>query len=84
MSTYEKPEVYRIVATAGGVVSVVLPGGITATVLEESYPSASAAAAAIADAIKDGMPALEVWDETASAGTTQAVSRSLRASSSLS
>ena len=69
MSMYEKPEVYRIVATAGGGVSVLPPGGLATTALEEFYPSASTAAAAIADAIKDGMPALEAQDETASPGT---------------
>lgn len=64
MSVYEKRDVYRIVAADDGGVRVVMPGGFATTGLEECYPSGSAAAAAIADAIRDGMPALEVLDET--------------------
>ena len=68
MSVYEKQDVYRIVAADGGGVRVVMPGGLGTTDLEECYPSASAAGAAIADAINNGMPALEVRNETASTG----------------
>ena len=64
MSAYEKQDVYRIVAEDGGGVRVLMPGGLGTTGLEECYPSATAAADAIADAIRDGMPALEVPDET--------------------
>ena len=64
MSVYESAQVYRIVAADSGGVRVLMPGGLATTGLEECYPSARAAAAAIADAIKDGMPALEVLDET--------------------
>ncbi len=73
MSVYEKQDVYRIVAADGGGVRVVMPGGFGTTALEERYPSGRAAAAAIADAIRDGMPALEVVDET----TTRRPSRAL-------
>lgn len=70
MSVYASRDLYRIVAADGGGVRVVLPGGIATTALEEWYPSANAAAAAIADAIKGGLPAFEVVDETpASRGT---------------
>lgn len=65
MSVYAGRDVYRIVAATGGGVRVVMPGGFATTALEEWYPSASAAVAAIADAIKGGMPAFEVVDETA-------------------
>lgn len=66
MSVYEKQDVYRIVAADGGGVRVLMPGGLGTTGLEERYPSGRAAADAIADAIRDGMPALEVLDETTS------------------
>ncbi|MHB9004464.1 MAG: hypothetical protein ACYC6C_10445 [Coriobacteriia bacterium] len=66
MSVYEKQDVYRIVAADGGGVRVLMPGGLGTTGLEECYRSGSAAVAAIADAIRDGMPALEVVDETTS------------------
>lgn len=62
---YESRDIYRIVPADGGGVRVVMPGGLATTALEESYPSASAAAVAIADAIKGGLPAFEVVDETA-------------------
>jgi hypothetical protein len=42
-----------------------MPGGLATTALEEWYPSANAAAEVIADAIKGGMPAFEIVDETA-------------------
>ena len=64
MSVYASRDLYRIVAADGGGVRVVLAGGIATTALEEWYPSANAAAAAITDAIKGGMPAFEVVDET--------------------
>jgi|GEM_PF-3249895 len=64
MSVYEKQDVYRIVAADDGGVRVVMPGGLGTTGVEVCYPSARAAAAAIEDAIRDGMPALEVLDET--------------------
>ena len=64
MSVYASRDLYRIVAADGGGVRVVMPGGLATTALEEWYPSANAAAAAIADAIKGGMPAFEVVDET--------------------
>ena len=64
MSVYEKPDAYRIVAADDGGVRVLMPRGFATNALEERYPSAGAAAAAIADAIKDGMPAFEVVDET--------------------
>jgi hypothetical protein len=66
MSVYENQDVYRIVAAEGGGVRVVIPGGFATNALEERYPNARAAAAAIEDAIKDGMPAFEVVDETSS------------------
>jgi len=70
MSVYASRDLYRIVAADGGGVRVVMPGGLATTALEEWYPSANAAAAAIADAIKGGLPAFEVVDETpASRGT---------------
>jgi hypothetical protein len=65
MSAYEKPDVYRIVAADGGGVRVLMPGGLPTNALEEFYPDANAAAVAIAHAINDGIPALEVLDETA-------------------
>ncbi|MRR12825.1 hypothetical protein EG835_10270 [bacterium] len=64
MNVYESQDLYRIVAVDGGGVRVLTPGGFATTALEEWYPSARAAAAAIADAIKGGMPAFEVVDET--------------------
>ncbi len=64
MSVYESRDLYRIVAADGGGVRVLMPGGLGTTGLEECYVSGTAAAAAIADAIRDGMPALEVLDET--------------------
>ena len=67
---YASRDLYRIVAADGGGVRIVMPGGLATTALEEWYPSANAAAAAIADAIKGGLPAFEVVDETpASRGT---------------
>ena len=65
MSVYASRDLYQIVAADGGGVRVVTPGGLATTALEEWYPSANAAAAAIADAIEGGMPAFEVVDETA-------------------
>jgi hypothetical protein len=65
MSVYASRDLYRIVAADGGGVRVVMPGGLATTALEEWYPSANAAAEAIADAIKGGMPAFEIVDETA-------------------
>jgi hypothetical protein len=62
MMKYEEKQTYRIVAAGGGV-RVLMPGGFASTTLMECYPDASKAAVAIADAIKDGMPALEVVDE---------------------
>jgi hypothetical protein len=76
MTTYQNRDAYRIVDVDGGV-RVLMPGGFSTTALEERYPSVSAAAAAIADAIGNGMPALEVVDETASPQTNRA-SRSIR------
>lgn len=72
MSVYETQDVYRIVASDGGGVRVLMPGGLATTALEERYPNAREAAVAIADAIKGGMPALEVVDETASSRVTPA------------
>ena len=72
MSVYASRDLYRIVAANGGGVRVVLPGGIATTALEEWYPSANAAAAAIADAINGGLPAFEVVDETAASRGTRA------------
>lgn len=66
MSVYETQDLYRIVAADGGGVRVLMPGGLATTALKERYPSALAAAAAIADAIEGGMPAFEVVDETKS------------------
>jgi hypothetical protein len=65
-------ELYRIVAADGGGVRVVMPGGLATTALEEWYPSAIVAAAAIADAIEGGMPAFEIVDETALSHVTRA------------
>ncbi|MDO8880597.1 MAG: hypothetical protein Q7W44_07355 [Coriobacteriia bacterium] len=64
MSVYETQDRYRIVTAGGGGVQVLMPGGLATNALEECYSSASEAAAAIADAIKRGMPAFEVVDET--------------------
>lgn len=72
MSVYETQDLYRIVAADGGGVRVVMPGGLATTALEEWYPSALAAATAIADAIEGGMPAFEVSDETAFSRVTRA------------
>jgi len=69
---YETHDTYRIVAADDGGVRVLMPGGLATTALEECYPSGSAAAAAIADAIKRGMPAFEIVDETASSRVTRA------------
>ena len=69
MRVYENQDAYRIVAADGGGVRVLMPGGFATNALEERYPSARAAAAAIEDAIKDGMPAFGVVDETASPQT---------------
>lgn len=63
---YETQDLYRIVAADGGGVRVVMPGGFATTALKECYSNASEAAAAIAVAIKGGMPAFDVVDETAS------------------
>ncbi|MDP2182786.1 MAG: hypothetical protein Q8K99_09500 [Actinomycetota bacterium] len=73
MSVYERRDLYRIVAADGGGVRVVMPGGLGTTGLEEWYPSASAAAVAIADAIKGGMPAFEVVGETTPRRPSRAV-----------
>ena len=62
---YVNKDTYRIVAVEGGV-RVLLPGGFATTAIEECYPNAIAAAAALEQAIKDGMPALDVVDETVS------------------
>ncbi len=72
MSVYETQDRYRIVAADDGGVRVLMPGGLATTALEECYTNASEAAAAIADAIKSGMPAFEVVDETASSRVTRA------------
>lgn len=61
---YEPQDAYRIVAADDGGVRVLMPGGLATTALKERYSNASEAAAAIADAIKGGMPAFEVVDET--------------------
>ena len=66
MSAYEKQDVYRIVAADGGGVRVLVPGGFASTALQECYSNACEAAAAIADAIKGGMPAFDVVNETVS------------------
>jgi len=66
MNVYETQDLYRIVAADGGGVRVLMPGGLATTALKERYLNASQAAAAIADAIKGGMPAFEVVDETVS------------------
>ncbi|MBN1460424.1 MAG: hypothetical protein JXA57_12885 [Armatimonadetes bacterium] len=72
MSVYETQDLYRIVAADGGGVRVLTPGGFATNALEECFSSASEAAAAIADAIKGGLPAFEVVDETASSRVTRA------------
>lgn len=69
---YASRDLYRIVVADGGGVRVVIPGGLATTALEEWYPNAHAAAAAIADAIKDGMPAFEVVDETEASHASRA------------
>ena len=61
---YESQDAYRIVAADGGGVRVVMPVGFATNAVEERYPNARAAAAAIDDAIKDGMPAFEVVDKS--------------------
>lgn len=75
MSTYEKQDAYRIVAADGGGVRVLMPGGFATTALKEGYPSGSAAAAAIAVAIRDGMSAFEVIDETTPGAAISRVAR---------
>ena len=72
MSVYESRDLYRIVDGEGGGVRVMMPGGFATTALEEWYPSALAATAAVADAIEGGMPAFEVVDETTSSRDTRA------------
>ena len=69
---YETQDLYRIVAADGGGVRVLMPGGFATNALEEWYPSAIAAAAAIAEAIEGGMPVFEVVDETAVSRVTRA------------
>ena len=61
---YTDNDAYRIVAADDGGVRVLMPGGLATTALEGGYANAADAAVAIADAIMDGMPALEVLDET--------------------
>lgn len=63
---YETHDLYRIVPADGGGVRVLMPGGLATTALKERYSNAGEAAAAIAAAIKGGMPAFEVVDETLS------------------
>jgi hypothetical protein len=70
MSVYEKPDVYRIVAVEGGGVRVLVSGGTSTNMLEDSYMDVGAARAAIARAIRDGLPAFEILDETESAWAT--------------
>ncbi len=72
MSVYASRDLYRIVAADGGGVRIVMPGGLATNALEDWYPSANAAAAAIADAVKGGLPAFEVVDETAVSRVTRA------------
>ena len=69
---YETHDTYRIVAADDRGVRVLMPGGLATTALEERYPNAIEAAAAIAEAIKRGMPAFEVVDETAVSRGTRA------------
>jgi len=71
MTVYETQDRYRTVAADGGGVRVLMPGGLVTNALEEWYPSALAAAAAIADAIDGGMPAFEVADETSVSRVTR-------------
>ena len=71
MSMYDKRDVYRIVAADGGGVRVLMPGGLGTTAIEVRYPTPSDATAAIERAIKDGLPAFEVVDETGSAKNGQ-------------
>lgn len=71
MSAYEQPQVYRIVAAAGGGVRVLLPGGIATNALEDGYADVGAARAALVRAIHNGLPAFEILDENASARTTR-------------
>lgn len=64
MSVYEREDVYRVVDAEGGGVRVMMPGGFATTALEERYPDVAAARAAIARAIRDGLPAADLVDET--------------------
>jgi hypothetical protein len=64
MSAYEHEDAYRIVAADGGV-RVVTPGGFATTALAECYADAAAAREAIERAIRDGLPAVAIIDETA-------------------
>ena len=61
---YVNKDAYRIVAVEGGV-RVLMPGGFATTALEDLYADTGAARAAIARAIRDGMPAVAIVDETA-------------------
>jgi hypothetical protein len=63
--------VYRIVAAEGGGARVLMSGGTSTNVLEDSYIDVGAARAAIARAIRDGLPAFEILDETESAWATR-------------
>lgn len=69
---YEGRDLYRIVAADGGGVRVLMPGGFATTAIGVRYPTPSDAAAAIERAIKDGLPAFEVVDETGFAKDGQA------------
>lgn len=62
MSVYENRDAYRIVPHEGGV-QVLSPGGFASTAFEGLYADVAAARAAIARAIRDGLPAAEVVDE---------------------
>ncbi|MDP2181487.1 MAG: hypothetical protein Q8K99_02830 [Actinomycetota bacterium] len=71
MTAYRREDVYRVVDAEGGGVRVMMPGGFATTAIEVRYATPSDAAAAIERAIKDGLPAFEVVDETGSAKNGQ-------------
>lgn len=63
-SAYPVPRgAYRVVTAEDGV-RVLLPGGDATTALADSYADAPRAVAAIKRAIAEGLPELEIVDET--------------------
>ena len=61
---YESRDLYRIVAADGGGVRMLMPGGFATTAIEVRYPDVAAARAGNSRAIRDGLPAVDLVDET--------------------